>query len=888
MERTEQISHYRIVEKIGAGGMGEVYRATDTKLDRDVALKILPHEMSSHPERLYRFSQEAKTVAGLSHPNIVTLHSVDESDGVHFLTMELVDGEGLDDILPLSGFSVEKLLDVAIPIADALANAHASGIVHRDLKPGNVMLTRDGRIKVLDFGLAKLSAVEADDDSDPGDLLTRTQEGLVLGTPHYMAPEQARGEPIDHRADLFSFGVMLYEMATGRRPFDGKSSIELLSSVLRDEPKDISRVRPDIPPRLARLIRRCLAKDRDQRFAAADEVMHELQAVRQEVTTGAVEAIPEPTAQPRSPTRWMLAGAALITVAVAVTWLATRRPESPTSSQSATSRPIIAVLPFDNVGQSDEEYFAAGMTDEINSTLSSLGGLGVISHTSARIYKNSSKTSRQIGSELNADFLLEGTIRWDRSSDPERVLISPRLVRVADDTQLWSERFERDVSGVFELQADIATRIADALGVQLGGNEQNELRAPLTDDIDAYAAYLQGLGLLQAPGFSRESFESGVELFQRAVELDPNFVHGHARLASMHARMAHYGFDRSEQRKQAAKVTAERALELGPDVAIAHLSLGHYYYWVARDYKRALEALKRAEEIDANDSEIWLTTAWVRRRQGDFEAALQLLERDLALNPRDANAVVGLGETYGTLRRYAEGEAAFERAIALAAGDSYPYTELALLHLRWHGDSVAARSTLEVMPESVGSEACRVGYLTELLDRQFDAALEQLDNCPGDVLEAGAFYKPIPLLQGLIYRAMGRDNRAEAAFSEARRMLELRLKSTPDDARLHSALALALAGLGERDDALRHGERAISLYPPSRDALEAPVLQIDLALVYTLIGEERSAIKELDELLSRPSILSTAWLEHDPRWDSLRHNSEFTALLERHRAEASE
>ena len=890
------LAHYEITGLLGKGGMGEVYRARDTKLGRDVALKVLPAEMASDPTRLSRFSREAKTVAGLNHPNIVTLYSVDEADGIHFLTMELVEGQPLDAVLPEGGLDVAHLLDLGISISDALAEAHAQGIIHRDLKPGNVMVTDvGGRIKVLDFGLAKLSAADGEIELESANALTTTQPGALVGTPFYMSPEQARSGEIDHRTDLFALGIMLYRMATGERPFRGSSTIELLSSVLKDEPRPVSELRPELPAGLEEIIRRCLEKDPEARYGSARELSEDLKALRDDILSQdgsgldhsrftALRTTEDAKPQkPRAGRKVRLAGVVLLVLAAAalLKW-APFKPGPATDGRGA--RPILAVLPFENLGSAEDAYFAVGITDEIRSRLSMIQQLGIISRTSMRVYEGTRKTVREIGDELNSDYVLEGTIRWDHTGEAGRVRISPRLIRVTDDTQVWTENYEQEVTGIFDLQAEIASRIAQALDVTLALTEQRALDARPTGNIDAYQAFLQGMKQLNSPGFGREQFELGVQMFERAARLDPDFALAQARLASMNARMYHYGFDRSESRLERARAAAERSLELQPELAEAHLALGHYYYWGTRDYGAALAAFGEAGKLAPNNNEIWLNTAYVKRRQGDFGAAIELFERDLALNPRDPNAVVGLGETLGTLRRYPEAKRAFERGIALAPNDPYPYTELALLHLRWQGDAAAARAILAEMPQVNNSEGCRVSFLVELFDRRYEAALERLRECPGDVIEAGAFYIPVSLYEGLTYRLMGDAEKAPQALETAKENLEARLASAPDDPRVHSGLGLALAGLGQAEAAQRHGRRAVELAPLSGDALEAPVQLINLALIYTLVGDADSALKQLDAALSIPSILSAAWLQKDPFWDDLRDNAGFLELIRRHRS----
>ncbi|MCB1182513.1 protein kinase [bacterium] len=883
------LSHYEIIGLLGQGGMGEVYRARDTRLDREVALKVLPAAMADDPARLSRFAREARTVAGLNHPNIVTLHSVDEADGVHFLTMELVAGRNLGELLPPDGFPAERVIAVAAAVADALATAHAQGVVHRDLKPGNVMVTDDGaRVKVLDFGLAKLNLTPDEESSDTLDTLTVTRAGVLLGTPWYMSPEQARNGQVDHRSDIFSLGVMMYEMAAGKRPFEGESTIELLSAVLRDDPRPLSLLRPDLSVDLDRIIRRCLAKEPDLRYADAAALAADLRAVQggSSVSAATLE-LPDPgldtsggRAAGSRPGRRVAAIAAGVVAVVAAGAFLLGRGGGDVATPPGGAGSVVAVLPFENLGHEADEYFAAGMTDEITSRLAVIEGLGVISRTSARVYEGSEKSIREIGGELGADYILEGTIRWDESA--HRVRVSPRLIRVANDTQVWTDRYDREVTEIFALQAEIASRIAEALDVTILASARQMLDQRPTANMAAYQAYLQGMRQLRAPGFSRESFELGVQMFERAVAADPDFALAWARLASMNARIYHYGFDRTAARLAASRDAADRALALRPDLAEAHLALGQYYYWGARDYPRALAALDDAVRIAPNLAEAMLTKAYVQRRQGEFEASLESFDRYRVLSPLDPNVFVGQGETLGTLRRYPEAERAFRRAIELQPDDPYPYTETALLLLRWRGDATAARAVLAMAPAGAGNESCRVGYLVELLDRRFEAALERLDACGGEPLQAGSFYLPADLERGMALRAAGRDAEARPALQRAAAALADLVAAFPDDHRYHAALGLAAAALGRAEEAVAEARRATDLDSLARDALSAPVPLINLALVHATLGQVDPAVAALDEALAIPSIMSTAWLRADPRWDAIRDAPAFVRLLDRH------
>src|SRR5271157_3991452 len=462
-----KLGPYEIQTPLGAGGMGEVYRATDMKLGRDVALKVLPAEMAHDPERLARFRREAKALAQLDHPNIVTIHSVEESDGVHFLTMQLVEGQPLDRLIPAGGLPVEQIVEIASALADALAAAHEKGIVHRDLKPANVMVSNEGRVKVLDFGLAKdVRGANLGDATLTS--ASQTQVGVVMGTPAYMSPEQTSGRPLDHRTDIFSMGVVLHEMATGRRPFEGTSSAELVSAILRDTPPSVTDVRPDLPSDLARIVRRCLEKDPRHRLQTARDVSNEFRDMARTAS--------RPTS---------------------VSTAAPRMAPPPNSGAARADEGFwVAVLPFKHGGSNaDLAALADGLTDDTITALSKFSYLRVIARSSSSRYAGQSVDVRTAGKELNARYVMEGTLRQAGS----RLRLAVQLVDTVSGAHLWAENYERAFSAetTFELQDDLVPRIvstvADMNGV-LPRSMSEALRSRNPEELSPYEAVLRSFG----------------------------------------------------------------------------------------------------------------------------------------------------------------------------------------------------------------------------------------------------------------------------------------------------------------------------------------------------------------------------------------------------------
>jgi TolB-like protein len=454
------LGHYRIAEKIGAGGMGEVYRAHDDRLDRDVAVKVLPEELAANPERLARFEREAKAVAQLAHPNILAIHDFGAESGITFAVMELLEGQSLREVLSTTALTQRKAVEFARSIADGLAAAHDKGIIHRDLKPENVFLTKDGQIKILDFGLAKTSLPEGDLGSATPTEELQTRPGGLLGTVPYMAPEQVQGEPVDGRSDIFALGVVLYEMLTGRRPFGGSTAVETAAAILKEDPEPMSSVLPGVSPTLADVVSTCLEKRPEDRFSSARDLSLTLAAVDVHGQTS-----PGADGSPLR-RRWVHVLAVATAAVIAVLFLLPPRGlfQRGGDTPSEPAAPRIVVLPFENLGLPDDAYFADGMTEEITARLTSINGLEVISRTSAKQYADTEKSIPQIGRELNVGYVLEGSVRWARSGNGEsRIRITPQLIRVGDDAHLWAETYDRILDDIFAVQSEISFKVADHL-----------------------------------------------------------------------------------------------------------------------------------------------------------------------------------------------------------------------------------------------------------------------------------------------------------------------------------------------------------------------------------------------------------------------------------------
>ena len=664
------LGHYRITASIGAGGMGEVYRATDTTLGRDVAIKMLPAAVAQDPERLARFEREARSLAALNHPNIVTIYAVEEAEGSRFLAMELVEGQSLDTVLEPEGLPLARFFEIAVPFADALSAAHERGIVHRDLKPANVMVTREGRVKVLDFGLAKLEAAEANPNlsSTPtesrGDL---TSEGQVFGTVAYMSPEQARGAKVDARSDVFSLGVVLYQMVTGERPFQGASAVEMMSAILRDTPPSVTDQRPDLPLHLARVLRRCLEKDPRERYQTSRDVYNELKELRAETLSGSVppqrsEPIGTATAPPPKSAAgkrrvWLVALAAVL---VGLGLYSARHWAPRTGGPHAIQS--IAVLPLDNYsGDPSQDYFAEGMTDELTSQLANISQLRVISRGSAMQFKGKSRPpTPEIGKKLNVDAIVEGSVL--RAGD--KVRITAQLIDARSDRHLWAKSFERSSQDILALQDELASAIAREIHVKLTPAEESTLtRAPSVNP-EAYDAYLKGRYFFNRP--SDENLSKAIALFEEATAKDPNYAPAFSGLSDAYLWA---GYNESvitgSEARPKAKAAAEKALALDDNSAEAHTSLANFKLWYEYDWAGAEVEFRRAFALNPNYAFAHDQFGIGLSFQGRFDEAIAEGKRAAALDPLSPQIPTDSTMAFGFKGDYQAGRELTRRAADL-------------------------------------------------------------------------------------------------------------------------------------------------------------------------------------------------------------------------------
>ena len=876
------ISHYTILEKLGEGGMGVVYKAQDTKLDRFVALKFLPAHVAKSEQEKSRFFQEAKSASALNHPNVCTIYGIDEANDMQFIEMELVEGVTLrDKVDAASPLTIKQVVEYGIQISEALHEAHSKGIIHRDIKAENIMVNSKNQIKVMDFGLAKLK----------GSLkLTRTSS--TIGTLAYMSPEQIQGIEADVRSDIFSYGVVLFEMTTGKMPFRGEHEAAVMYSIVNEEPELATKYRSDIPNELLHILKKSLEKDPEDRYQSMSEIIVDLRRLKKESTRVVrtkefqTPDIPK-KAQPGQPEQQMrLSKRTLMfsAVGIAVLLVGFFFQNSIRSLFAHDEKKVIVVLPFENLGPNDKDFFVDGMTDEVTSRLSGLSGLKVIARSSAVQYKKTAKTLKQIGDELGVNYILQGTVRWETVDGQTHVRVNPTLIKVEDETQAWSESMESVLSSAFKLQSDIASRVASAMDVALATTEQKSLETSLTENAEAYDYYLKAIEYSDR-SVSKSDQEIAIQLLDRAIRLDPKFAAAYAKLAKIHASIYWFFYDRSERRIELSRLAGEKATELAPQLSESHEAMGWYYYHTKLDYFKALGEFSLALSYRPSNSTVYYGIAAVMRRQGNVRGSIEAFEKSIESNPRAADLIRQLGETQTLAKEYEEANRNLDKALELAPDNDGTYWDKVRNLLVWKGDIEGSRRIIE--------EARRVGkinelefmieyatYFLELMDRNFQAAQNAIDHANTKELLNDQFsYAPSNLLRAQLESIRGNELVAKKYYDSAITFIQLKQKAHPSDERLYSALGLAYAGLGRKKEALSAGERGVELLPVEKEAWRGSYRLHDLAKIYVMVGEPDKAMDILERLLSIPCEISVALLKIEPWWNSLRTNKRFQKLV---------
>jgi eukaryotic-like serine/threonine-protein kinase len=842
---------------LGRGGTATVYLAHDLRHDRPVALKVV-HQQLAESVGAERFLREIRFVARLSHPHILPLFDSGEAAGLLFYVMPYVAGESLRQRLEREGqLPVATAVGIAREIALALDYAHRHGVIHRDIKPENILF-EDNQAVVADFGVA--TAME----SAGSDRLTAT--GLAVGTPAYMSPEQAGGASgIDGRSDIYSLGCMLYEMLTGEPPFVGPTPQSVMAKQVVAPLPSIRTRRPDLADSIERVLARALAKEPGDRFATAAEFTAALEGA------GPV-AGPDRGAGHRRAALLVGAGAIAATVVLFALGNADRREKPPET-------PRIAVLPFQNLGAAEDGYFSDGITEEITSRLAMIPRLGVISRTSAEQYRETGKSVKEIGRELGVDYILEGSVRWEKGGGASRVRVTPQLIRVSDDRHLWAGRYDETLEEVFQVQSRIAEQVATELDLALQRPDHEALAVKPTGDLRAYDFYLRGNDYFDRPA-DPDAYRAAEEMYAKATQLDPSFALAFARLARTHISQFHFS-DRTQGRLALARSAADSALQLQPQLAEAHLAQGQIHYWGELDYEAALREFRAAHAADPGNGDLAWARGLVERRLGQWDQAIGDLRRASELDPRSVVKLLDLFEVHLRRRDYAEAQKYLTRALELEP-NSPSYIFQSLLIVSRDGDFEAAVEAVKAGVRRAGADDMALwtpqfdlgAAIWKELDSTAQAAVDRLD-----IGQFGSDSSAYYLGKAKARRYRGDTRIANAYFDSAATALEGRSRARPDDPELRAELASAYAGLGRRDAAMREGQRAVALRPPSEDTWLGVDMVRNLAVVYATLGQADSAVKQLRFLLTVPSWISVPGLRADPTWDPIRGDPGFQALI---------
>jgi TolB-like protein/tRNA A-37 threonylcarbamoyl transferase component Bud32/Flp pilus assembly protein TadD len=852
-------SRYKIERVLGEGGMATVYLAMDLKYHRSVAIKVMRPELAS-TMGADRFLREVEIAARLTHPHILSMYESGDADGLLYYVMPYVEGETLRDrIHRETQLPVEDALKIAREVSEALAYAHEHGVIHRDIKPANILLG-GGHAMVADFGIARALSNNATE--------ALTQTGLSVGTPHYMAPEQAMGErEVDGRADIYAVGALLYEMIAGEPPFTGPTPQAIVTRSMTENPRSLTTSRTNLVPDVDQVAMKALAKSPADRYQTAKALAAALDQALDVSRSG-----PRPIVASSQGKRLRVPAMVLVGVLVilATAFAIARRPHG-----AAVKGARLVVLPFTNRGAAEDAYFADGIADEVRGKLAGLGTLQLIARSSSDQYRASTKSPKQIGAELGADYLLTATVRWAKAADgTSRVQVVPELIDARTGDVTWQQSYDASLTDVFQVQTQIASRVAGALGVALGSREETKLGERPTANLAAYDLYLKGRA---TPGTDPASLRRATAYYEQAVALDSSFTDAWVGLSrSLGFLYSNATPDPVVARRSLA--AAEQALRLDPNGPQGHAALARYNVSVTKNLVEAKRDLDEALRLAPNNPEYLSQAGVIERTAGRWDDALAHAQQALRLDPRSASSAIRLQTTYLWLRRYPEALGASEAALALAPGDLSMIQDKSMVYVA-QGDLPGARAVMrEVSPDVTGPEL--VAYFSNYWDMYWvlDESQQQL----ALRLTSASFDNDrntwATVLMEL-YWLRGDRTRARAYADSAWQATQAQLRVVPGDAQRQVIGALQLAYMGRKDAAIALGLQALALSPISRDRVNGPYYQQLMARVYLMVGESEKALDMLEPLLSMPYFLSPGWLKIDPTFAELKGNPRYDRLL---------
>ena len=662
------ISHYKILEKLGEGGMGVVYKAQDIQLQRLVALKFLPPHISDHPEEKARFIHEAQSASALNHPNVTTIYGIEESPQGLFIAMEYVEGRTLKQIIEKETPSVKKVLDMGIQICEGLVVAHEKGIVHRDIKSDNIMLTPRGQVKIMDFGLAKLKGATR---------LTQTRS--TLGTAAYMSPEQAQGEEVDQRSDIFSFGVVLYELLTSQLPFRGEHHAAIIYSIINEEPQPIARFNNQVSAKLEDIVFKALAKDKEERYQHIDELLADLRRERKSleyVKTAVTTQPAQPLKVVRKKAIPLLVGVLAVLILIIVYFAFLKQKESAT----VTGKPSIAVLYLQNLSENKEdEYFAAGMTEDIITQLSKIGGLLVSSRSDIEQFKDKPINLKEVADKLKVKYVMEGSVQKYR----DKIRITCQLIKASDGFHVWADSYDRQMEDLFAIQADVAKAVAQALKVALAPAESERIEKKPTLNVQAYNYYLQGREYYFGGGSNtKEGLELSTKMFEKALQADSNFALAYAGLSDCYSCYVMFNVDPKKSWLEKAEEAGLKALALDPSLAEAHRSLSRLY-WTEGRTEKAIQEAEEAVKANPNYGEAWRLLGGWYYLTGQYPKTESALMRTLEVKPTELDLFYHFIDLYSLWGDRKKAEEYFNKALEVQLPNVNTYCDMSGWYLVW-------------------------------------------------------------------------------------------------------------------------------------------------------------------------------------------------------------
>jgi len=873
----QSIGHYQIESLLGVGGMGEVYLARDERLGRKAALKLLPHSLTTDEAQLSRFKNEARSASALNHPNILTVYEIGAEGNRQFIATEFIEGITLRASLAGGRINPHAALEIAVQVASALAAAHEAGVVHRDIKPENIMLRPDGYAKVLDFGIAKLTEQRpASDDQVETAAVLQTRPGFVLGTAHYMSPEQARGQKVDARSDIWSLGVVLYEMVAGSPPFRGETPSDCIASILTAEPPPLSGVLPDVSLKLESILQKALRKNSDERYQTIKEMLADLRNLKGELeaegsstqTRARAESIVSKIKRHKRGVLLTLGAAILAAAAFAYSFFFVAPAPLPNEKS-------IAVLPFENRSEDKSNaYFTEGVQDEILTRLAKIGALKVISRNSTQQYAARPGNLSEIARQLGVVSILEGSVQ--KAGD--QVYINVQLIRAATDEHLWAESYNRKLENIFGVEGEVATAVAEALKAKLTGAEQQALEQKPTNNAEAYDAYLRGLAYSLRPEYFEADNLNAIKHFSDAVKLDPKFALAWAWLA--HANALGY-FNQIGADFQAlgeeAKRAADQAIALKPDLAESCLAQGYSYYYGQRDYGSAIAWFEKARNLSPKNSQIPQALALVCRRLGEWQRSLDYFRQATQLDPRDAALLSSEAETFFMLRQYPAALKVCDQILDILPDNS---TALAIKVQVYQaqGNLAAAAALLSGLSPHAGQKLFSVQTNQWAYERRYTEGIAGLQAAAARPDLATTEYDKIFIESNLAWfqQLAGEATAACSTWQHVRTGMEA-LRRNKGEEFGFLELASASIALGDTATAFTIVERAAAIF--SKDAMATAVVLVRRARVAVQAGERDLAIRQLAISAQDPIGVSYGDLKLNPLWDPLRGDPRFEKIV---------